>query len=170
MPSSWVTRFAAELAAGSRALDLACGHGRHTRWLHARGMHVTCVDRDLSGIDDLTAVAGIEAIQADLENGPAWPLGGRQFDLVVVTNYLHRPLFPDILNAVDKNGLLIYETFAAGNAQFGRPKNPDFLLQSGELMALMDARFDVLGFADRMVQEPRPAVIQHIAARRREAP
>ena len=167
MPSPWVTRYAAAFGPGTTALDLACGAGRHSRWLAARGLHVTAVDRDLAGIKDIINTPNIEAIACDLEDGTPWPLNGQVFDVVVVTNYLYRPLLPTILNAVASAGLLIYETFALGNERFGRPKNPNFLLQQGELATLMDARFEVLGFEDLTVTAPRPAVIQHIAARRR---
>ena len=113
-PSSWVTRWAASLPQPGTALDLACGAGRHLRWLAAHGHQVTGVDRDTAALASLGDVGGAaELLQADIENGP-WPLADRQFDLVVVTNYLWRPLMPRILAAVAPGGLLIYETFAAG--------------------------------------------------------
>src|SRR4051812_21474336 len=108
-PSDWVTRWAPLLPPAARVLDLACGHGRHVRWLAAAGHHVTAVDREAALLAPLADLA--ETLQADLEGGP-WPLPGRQFDAVVVTHYLWRPLFPALKAAVANGGLLIYETFA----------------------------------------------------------
>ncbi len=127
-------------------------------------MQVTAVDRNP---DQQPDAPGLAKIQADLEGGNPWPLGGRCFDLVLVTNYLHRPIMPDILAAVAPGGLLLYETFALGNERFGRPSNPDFLLRPGELAAAVAEGFEILGFEDLELGPPRPAVIQHIAARRR---
>lgn len=136
-PSSWVVRFAAATPKGARALDVACGSGRHVRWLCARGIAVTGVDRDLSVLRADAGVQGTTLIEADLEQGAPPPWAPDSFDLVVVTNYLWRPLLPAIIAAVADGGLLIYETFAAGNATFGRPSNPAFLLEPGELLAAL---------------------------------
>lgn len=132
-PSPWVERFAGLVTSGGKVLDLACGGGRHGRLFLDRGHAVTFLDRDLSGVTDLRGDARAELIEADLENGP-WPLAGRQFDAVVVTNYLWRPLKPAIAAALAPTGVLIYETFMAGNERFGKPSNPDFLLQPHELL------------------------------------
>jgi hypothetical protein len=147
-------------------MDLACGGGRHGRWFHARGQQVSMVDKDVSGVLDLHGHSGAEVLQADLELAGDWVLKGRRFDAVIVANYLHRPLFPHILAAVATDGLLIYETFAVGNERFGRPSNPDYLLQKGELLQLMPPQFEVLAFEDIELQQPKPAMVQHIAARR----
>ena len=132
-PSRWITRFAPLVRPGAAILDLACGGGRHTRWFHARGHPVTAVDRDLSGLEDLRGQPELELVEADLEGAP-WPLPGRRFGAVIVTNYLWRPLFPAILDSVDENGVLLYDTFARGNEAYGKPSNPDFLLEPGELI------------------------------------
>jgi SAM-dependent methyltransferase len=126
-------RFAALVPSGGAVLDLACGAGRHARLFASRGHPVTAVDRDIAPVDGL---AGVEAIQADLEDGSPWPLGDRRFAGVVVTNYLYRPLFPAICAAVAPDGVLIYETFMAGHERFGKPSNPAFLLRQDELLAL----------------------------------
>ncbi len=146
-------------------LDLACGGGRHVRHLLTRGHAVAAVDRDLSGIRDLLGTPQLEAIEADLEGGP-WPLAGRRFAGVVVTNYLHRPLLPAIVAAVAPGGVLIYETFAAGNERFGRPRNPDFLLRPGELLDVVAGHLEVIAYEHLEVRRPRPAMVQRIAARR----
>jgi len=144
------------------ALDLAAGSGRHSRLLLAHGLAVTALDRDP---DQQPDAPGLTKIRADLEDGSPWPLPGRRFDLVLVTNYLHRPLLPDIIGAVAPGGLLLYETFARGNERFGKPANPDFLLLPGELLAAVAGRLVVLAYEHGQVAAPRPAVIQRIAAR-----
>ena len=163
LPSAWVRRFAALIAPDGPVLDLACGAGRHTRLLRAWGHPVTAVDRDLSGIADLAGDAGVEAIEADVENA-AWPLGGRRFAGVVVANYLWRPLFPALLDALAEGGVLIYETFAKGNARFGKPRNPEHLLAPGELLARVAGRLHVVAFEHGMVTEPRLAAVQRLCA------
>ena len=118
--------------AGAVVLDVACGQGRHLRWFRALGHPVTGIDRDVQAVQSASEVG--EAILADIEGAP-WPLAGRQFGAVVVTNYLWRPLLPTLIASVAEGGVLLYETFAHGNASVGRPARPDFLLQPGELIA-----------------------------------
>jgi SAM-dependent methyltransferase len=101
------------------------------RFLASLGHRMTGIDRDAEAIAAV-AVLG-EAVQADIENGP-WPLPNRTFDAVIVTNYLWRPLIPQILASLSPEGVLIYETFAAGNETVGKPSRPDFLLNPGELL------------------------------------
>jgi len=136
-PSHWVRRWAHLAQPGGSALDVACGHGRHMAWLAARGFQVTGVDRSEEAL--ISARIYGHGIQADLENAP-WPLledgAPRQFDLVLVTNYLWRALFPTLLQSLAPGGLLLYETFATGNESVGKPSRPDFLLQPGELLRL----------------------------------
>ena len=164
VPSAWVVRWIADLAAGISALDVASGSGRHSRLLAARGCNVTAVDRDPEFAQSLASEPNIEFIAADLEDGP-WPLGDTRFDVVIVTNYLHRPLFPALKNALAPGGLLIYETFAVGNAAFGRPSNPDYLLRPRELLDAFGADMRVLAFEDGFTAQPKPAMVQRIAAR-----
>jgi SAM-dependent methyltransferase len=149
--------------AGGTVLDLAAGNGRHARYFKSLGYNVTTLDRDVSGLQGLDA----EIIAADLEDGSPWPLGARAFDGIVVTNYLHRPLFPHIAAALARGGVLIYETFGVGNERFGRPSNPDFLLRPGELLAFAATHgLQVLAYACGEVAEPKRAITQRIAARR----
>jgi SAM-dependent methyltransferase len=131
-PSPWVTRWARLIAPGAPVLDVACGSGRHLRWLAAQGHPVTGVDRDGAALAPLTSLG--ELIEADIENAP-WPLPGRRFGAVIVTHYLWRPLMPTLLASVADGGALIYETFATGNETVGKPSRPDFLLRPGELLA-----------------------------------
>jgi SAM-dependent methyltransferase len=160
-PSTWLTRWAHLLLPGASALDLACGRGRHVRWLADAGLAVTALDRDADAVTLLQPLA--EVIVGDIESGP-WPLGERQFDLVLVTNYLWRPLWPRMLGAVRPGGLLIYETFAHGNETVGRPSRPDFLLEPGELLAVC-RDWRVLGYEDGFLDAP-PRFVQRIVARR----
>jgi len=145
-------------------LDLACGAGRHARWLHGQGFAVEAVDRDIAAFQEVPA--GVVLLQADLEDGP-WPYAGRRFDGIVATHYLHRPLFPVLLDALAPGGVLIHETFAAGNERFGKPSNPDFLLRPGELLEVAAAgHLRVLGYEDIEVAAPKPAMIQRICAQK----
>ncbi len=170
-PSAWVVRWAAHLVAGNSILDVACGTGRHARWLAARGYRVTALDRDPGCAQSLTGVPNIRFIAADLE-ADAWPLADTRFDAIIVTNYLHRPLFPVLKNALAPGGLLIYETFAVGNAVFGKPSNPDYLLRPRELLETFGSDMRVLGFEDGFTAQPKPAMVQRIAVRNadRDAP
>jgi SAM-dependent methyltransferase len=163
-PSAWISRHAGlipGLRHGARVLDLACGSGRHVRWLTARGARVTAVDRDAAAVATLHDTAA-EVVLADIENGP-WPLPGRTFDAVVVTNYLWRPLLPVILASVAPGGVLLYETFAHGNASVGKPSRPDFLLQPGELLDRVRPELRVVAYEDGFIDSP-PRFVQRIAA------
>lgn len=159
--SPWVEAHAGLVAPGGTVLDLAAGGGRHSRYFAWHGRKVVAVDKDVSALAHLP---GVTAIQADLEDGSPWPLQGQVFDAAVVTNYLHRPLFPDLFAAIRTGGILIYETFARGNEAYGKPDNPDFLLDPNELVARTLNQFVIVAFEDRYVDAPKPAILQRIAA------
>lgn len=143
-------------------LDLACGRGRHVRWLAAQGCRVTAVDRDAPAVEPLRGLA--EVIVADLEDGP-WPLEGRRFDAVLVTNYLWRPRLAALLACVRPGGLLLYETFGDEQGRVGRPARADFLLRPGELPALLaPPDWRVIAYEEGWLAEPLRHV-QRIAAR-----
>ena len=163
--SAWVERWSHLLPTGSSVLDLACGHGRHMRHFSSMGYPTTGVDRNPEAI---AAVAPLgEAICADLENGP-WPLPGRTFGGVVVTNYLWRPLWPNILDSLAPNGVLIYETFSAGNESVGKPSRPDFLLRPGELLNICkDLR--VVAFEEGFLAQPERFVQRIVAVHATDA-
>lgn len=167
-PSAWVTRFAPLIGAGE-VLDLACGSGRHAKWLAGRGHVVVAVDRDEAALA-LAAGAGIRTVQADLEgeNEPVWPFEAGRFAAIVVTNYLHRPLFPYLIRSLAKDGVLIYETFAMGNERFGKPSSARFLLQPAELLQLCSG-LKVLAFEDGYIHHPKPAMVQRICAVKADA-
>jgi SAM-dependent methyltransferase len=162
-PSAWVVRWADRIPAGGEVLDLACGTGRHARYLAGRGHPVEAVDRDPAMLAGLADVPGIAPRCADLERGP-WPFEGRQFAGIVVANYLHRPLFSPLLQALAPEGVLIYETFAVGNERYGKPSNPAFLLKPGELLEVVRGRLRVIAYESLEVSNPRPAAVQRICA------
>ena len=162
--SPWVQRWSALVPAGASVLDVACGSGRHVNWFAGRGCRVTGVDRDAAAVEPLRGSA--EVIVADIENGP-WPLAGRTFDAVVVTNYLWRPLLPLIVASVAPGGVLMYETFAQGNETVGKPSRPDFLLRPGELLAAADG-LRVVGYEDGFLSGP-DRYVQRLAAVRETA-
>ena len=158
-PSDWVRRWSHLVPAGGQVLDVACGHGRHMRWFAQRGHTVTGIDRDAEATAAVQSLG--RAITADIENGP-WPLPGAAFEGVVVTNYLWRPLLPQLLASVADGGVLLYETFAEGNETVGKPSRPDFLLRHGELLALC-AGLRVVAYEDGFLDAPE-RFVQRIAA------
>ena len=165
-PSAWVKRFAALVPRGPAlgVLDVACGSGRHTRHFLDARHQVVAVDRDTSDIKHLASNSNLEIKEADLETVGGWPFTNRKFAGVVVTNYLYRPILDDIVAAVAPGGALIYETFAAGNEKFGRPKNPNFLLREGELIEIVKERLTIVAYEHGEARVPRRAMVQRIAA------
>lgn len=162
-PSPWVQRWSALVPTAAGVLDVACGSGRHVRWFAQRGCRVTGVDRDAAALDALRDAG--EMLVADIENGP-WPWPGRQFDAVVVTNYLWRPLLPTLVASVAPGGVLVYETFALGNETVGKPSNPAFLLRPGELLQAAQG-LRVLGYEDGFLAAPQRFVQRLCAVRER---
>ncbi|WP_213953875.1 class I SAM-dependent methyltransferase [Variovorax sp. dw_954] len=147
------------LPEGGSVLDIACGAGRHMRWFAGRDHVVTGVDRAPEAVAAASHFGRV--LQADIESGP-WPFAGEQFDAVVVTHYLWRPLLPRIVAAVAPSGVLLYETFAAGNESVGKPSRPDFLLRPGELLAA-SAGLRVVAYEDGFLDDPA-RFVQRIAA------
>lgn len=172
--SAWVRRFQPLVPAGGTVLDLAAGGGRHGRYFLGLGHPVVAVDRETAAMADLAREASAEVIEADLENGagpfaPGGPLAGRTFAGIVVVNYLYRPLMDGIIAALDEGGVLIYETFARGNERFQKPRNPDHLLKSGELLALVEGRLQVVAYEHGIDETPDipgdiPGVKQRLCA------
>lgn len=162
--SVWVQRFAPLIPSGE-VLDLACGSGRHSRLLASMGHTVLAVDRDSAALEQAAGLA-ITTLQIDLECGSEWPFGTSRFAGIVVTNYLHRPLFPHIFHSIVPGGVLIYETFAQGNECFGKPSNPHFLLRHGELLEIAakagNGALHVVAFEDGYSKTPRPTMVQRI--------
>ena len=163
-PSDWVRRWSTLAPPGSTALDVACGAGRHLRWMYQHGHPTVGVDRSADAVAACAAWGEIHC--ADIEDGP-WPFAGRQFGAVIVTNYLWRPLLPLLVDSVAPGGVLIYETFASGNETVGRPARADFLLQPGELLAA-SATLRTVAYEDGFVDAPA-RFVQRIAAVRETA-
>ena len=164
-PLPWIVQWAGLVAPDATVLDLAAGRGRPALFFAERGNKVVAVDRDTSR---LPAHANIEPLTADLEDGSPWPIT-RRFGAAVVTNYLHRPLMPALLDAIEPGGVLLYQTFMEGNERFGKPNRPDHLLKDGELLELVRGKFSVTAYEARLISDPvssQMAMIQRIAARR----
>ena len=165
-PSKWVERWSHLVKPHGTVLDVACGHGRHAYYFHQQNCFVTLLDRAQAAIESIAINAhACEKVVADIENG-AWPLAGRQFDAVVVTNYLWRPLMATLLASLIPGGVLIYETFASGNETVGKPSRPDFLLQPGELLDVCKS-LRVVAYEDGFTDGPdgqTPRFVQRIAA------
>ncbi|MEZ5653849.1 MAG: class I SAM-dependent methyltransferase [Burkholderiaceae bacterium] len=161
-PDPWVVRWLSDLPAGSRMLDFAAGRGRHAVAAAGLGLSATAIDRDAEALAGIAPP--VETIHADLERG-VWPLTGRQFDAIVVVNYLARARFALLAGALAPGGRLVYSTFAIGNERFGRPRNPDFLLCAGELLdRCRSAGLMVLAYEHGLRRSPDEAVIQRICA------
>jgi SAM-dependent methyltransferase len=150
--------------ADAPVLDLACGAGRHARFFAARGHAVTAVDQNAAALAELAGVPGVTTLQADLERAP-WPFAAAlEFGAIVVTHYLHRPLWPAIFDALAPGGILIYETFGVGQASIGKPSNPAFLLKPGELFETVHGRLHVVAYQDGYLDEPSPRYVQRLCA------
>jgi SAM-dependent methyltransferase len=167
--SGWVRRFAHLVRKWGAVLDIAAGHGRHARFFLGRDHPVTAVDIDVSELRDIERHPRGTVLELDLEQ-ENWPLEHQQFDGIVVTNYLHRPHFPHLVDCLRPGGVLIFESFAVGNERYGRPRNPDFLLRPGELLAAFASSLQVVAYECGLEQRPRPAVRQRICAVRSAEP
>ncbi len=152
-PEPWVIQFSSLIPQG-KILDLACGRGRHGRYFLNLGYSVTFIDKDLSGVVDLESHPSATLVEYDLENNTPFPFEAGEFSGVIITNYLHRPLFPDLLKALNLGAVLIYKTFSQGNEQFGKPSNPDFLLQQDELLRVFGQELKVIDFVQQKEANP----------------
>ena len=161
-PSSAIVRWSRFVRRGGVVLDVAAGAGRHSHFFASRGHAVIAVDRDVASLA-ARPQANVQIVQADLEHAP-WPLAGRTFDAVVVTDYLWRALLPTLVASVAAGGALLYETFAVGHERFGRPQNPDFLLQPGELLEAVRGQLVVREYQHGEEGDPPHAVRQRLCA------
>jgi SAM-dependent methyltransferase len=161
--SAWVQRWSHLVPPRGTVLDIACGQGRHMHWFAQRGHPVVGIDRSAEAVQSAAHFG--KAVLADIENGP-WPLVTegqvRQFQAVIITNYLWRPLFPVILQSLAPGGLLIYETFAQGNETVGKPSRADFLLRPAELWQAFSP-LRIVAFEEGFLETP-PRFVQRITA------
>ena len=161
--SAWVRRFTPLIAKGGVVLDLACGSGRHSELIANIGHEVLAVDQDVTAVEALYNPSIISKT-ANLED-LSWPLTGSVFSAIVVTNYLYRPHLDELPKMLQKDGVLIYETFALGNGDFGKPSNPNFLLKPGELLTFASCHgLRVVAYEDIYVDQPKPAMVQRLCA------
>ena len=167
-PLDWVVQHGEHIASPGHVLDVACGRGRHTTYFLGLGYRVTALDRDNRALSDLAGHPDLRILEHDLEDGSAWPLAGELFEGVVVSNYLYRPLFESLAMALVTGGILIYQTFSDGNAAYGKPRNPDFLLRENELLDVFGQHLAVLDFHQGYIDHPTPAVIQRICCRKQD--
>ncbi|MET0411308.1 MAG: class I SAM-dependent methyltransferase [Polyangiaceae bacterium] len=161
-PSDWLLRFAHLIEPGGVVADVACGAGRHARWLLEQGFAVVAFDRDLSRLE--LVHPRLQRREVDLESVAGFSFGAEAYDAVLVTNYLWRPLFPALLAAVKADGVFLYETFAREHAALGSPRNPDFLLEPGELLARVGPGQRIVAYEHGYLAAPRPRVVQRIAS------
>ncbi len=166
-PQEWVVHHGHCLPSGGEVLDVACGAGRHGRWFLERGYSVTAVDRDVSAMADVAGHPHLNLRQADIEAGP-WPFSGQRFCAVLVVNYLWRPLLPTLVESVAPGGVLIIDTFAEGQEALGRPRNPEFLLKAGELLATVEGNLQVHAYEHGLTpkRDGGRSMRQRICARR----
>lgn len=141
-PSAWLLDNEDLLPRGGAALDVACGRGRHALWLARKGFEVRALDRNAEAVEQVRLTArrlglAMDCAVVDLETDPPPDLGAARYDVIVVFNYLHRPLMPMLQRALVAGGRLVYETFTVEQAERGHPKNPLFLLKPGELRTLV---------------------------------
>jgi SAM-dependent methyltransferase len=139
-PNDWLVANAALLPSTGIALDVACGRGRNAFWLAARGLAVDAIDRNPEAIAAVRQEAAdrglaVTARVADLETSSSAPAQSC-YDLIVVVHYSHRPLLSRLFAALRPGGVLVYETFTRAQARRGKPTNPAFLLEPGELRVL----------------------------------
>lgn len=161
--SAWIVKYAALIRSHGRVLDLACGGGRHAIWLAAQGYVVDAIDRDAAAMTAMDGLANIHITVADLEAATAYQFK-EQYDGIVVSRYLYRPLLPQLAQILKPGGVLIYETFMLGNARYGKPSNPDFLLQPDELLANYAQTLRIVAFEQGDEPAPTAAVMQRICA------
>lgn len=145
-------------------LDIACGAGRDLTYLATQGWQMTGIDQSADSLARVATLAkyckvDIATRQLDLETGsdPLTEFPDSSVDLVCVARYLHRPLFPFIKRVLKPGGVIIYQTFMVGSelTAIGRPRNPKFLLEAGELAQIFSDA-DILLDEIEILDDARP--------------
>ncbi len=147
-------------------LDLACGSGKNGIFLAKKGLPVILGDHSAEALARAAVLAeedGVTPIiwRVDLEKEGVNPLAKEAYAAILVFRYLHRPLIPCIRKGLMKKGLLIYETFTVDQARYGKPRNPNFLLEKGELQGWF-ADWEILYYDEGIKPAPERAVAQLI--------
>ncbi len=162
---------------GRRALDVACGRGRHSLALAAHGYHVDAVDFALPALAFLRRTATtrrlpIFCLAADVT---AWPLPPARYALVVVVNFLERSIFAALRSAVAPGGALLLETFLSDPAAppaidrsfLLTPTDLDAVCAGFELLAhhtgAADHRGQTVTRAGVLARRPRAAIAAAVA-------
>jgi 2-polyprenyl-3-methyl-5-hydroxy-6-metoxy-1,4-benzoquinol methylase len=131
----------ASLATGRQALDLACGMGRNSKYLASLGFDVDALDISSVAIEQLQNIPNINAVEVDFDT---YTLPKEKYDLIVCTYFLERRLFPQMIDALKPNGIILLETFLHHPDNERITSNPAFLLNKGELEATFDDRCELL--------------------------
>jgi len=164
-PSLWFQRFSGLIKTTGTVLDVAAGGGRHVKYFGDNGFKITAIDKNIEPLEPFVESHNADIIEADMETGKPWPLGNRTFDAVIVCNYLYRPHFNNLMDALAPGGVFLYETFALGNEVFNRPRNPDHLLRNGELLSLVQNKLQVVAYQHGIIDSGEcPGVKQMICA------
>lgn len=164
-PSEWVVRFSHLIKPKGKVLDVAAGYGRHTKFFLDRGHPVVSVDIDISSLVGLGSISNHSIVEADLD-AYNWPFSESSFDAIIITNYLNRNIFSAIVKSLSNSGIILMETFADGNQEFGRPRNRDFLLAPGELIRVFSPSLQIISYEHGRELVPRKCVRQRICARK----
>ena len=139
-PIKLVTEYA-KLATGKQVLDIACGMGRHSKYLVSQGFEVDALDVSSVAIASLQGLEHINAMEVDFDT---YTLPKEKYDLIVCTYYLERKLFPQMIEALKPNGIILMETFLHDEVNERQPSNPAFMLNEGELEAYFDEKCELL--------------------------
>jgi tellurite methyltransferase len=165
-PSSLLVRFIDLFRSDlpGSVLDLACGECHNGIYVAQRGLEVICCDRAAERLDEAGMLAEENGVrvavwEADLEVPGVNPLPKEVYGAILVFRYLHRPLIPGIRKALRRGGLLLYETYTADQSRFGKPSNPDFLLQEGELLKWFED-WEIIHYFEGIKEEPRRAIAE----------
>jgi len=156
------------LGVDREVLDLACGSGRNGLFLIENNIRVKFVDKNEKALAEIYSSIKknrgqrYKCLQTDLEKGENSLFEPERFGAILVFNYLHRPLFPLIRSAILKGGLIFYETFTTANTEFGKPKNPNYLLKEGELLEKFEG-WEIIEYFEGIKLDPQRSIASIVA-------